>query len=176
MMSRTFTDGDYRNLADINNTFPMTKYWILFAMVSTAAIALAWGQNPPDSDKPERIMNSSCTGCHDLRPIQTQALDEDGWKEVVNAMIDKGAKVNKDDIPLLVAYLADVNGPLPDGAGKQLILNKCTVCHDLKRVKQHLASPEDWADTLNAMLNEGLMLSDEEFATALRYLARNFRQ
>ena len=65
---------------------------------------------------------------------------------------------------------------LSESAGKQLILNKCTVCHDLKRVKQHLASPEDWADTLNAMLNEGLMLSDEEFATALRYLARNFRQ
>jgi len=176
MMSRLFTGGDYRNIVDINNRFPMTKSWISAAIVCAAALAIAWGQNPPDSEKGERIMNSSCTGCHDLRPIQTQALDEDGWKEVVNAMIEKGAKVNKDDIPLLVAYLADVNGPLPDGAGKQLILNKCTVCHDLKRVKQHLASPEDWADTLNAMLNEGLMLSDEEFATALRYLARNFRQ
>ncbi len=176
MMSRLFTGGDYRTIVDINNRFPMTKYWICAAITCAAAIALAWGQNPPDSEKAERIMNSNCTGCHDLRPIQTQALDEDGWKEVVNAMIDKGAKVGKDDIPPLVAYLADLNGPMPEGAGKQLILNKCTVCHDLKRVKHHLASPEDWADTLNAMLNEGLMLSDEEFATALRYLARNFRQ
>jgi len=176
MMSRLFTGADYRTIAGINNRFPMTKYWILPAIVCAAALSVAWGQNPPDSEKAERVMNASCTGCHDLRPIQTQALDEDGWKEVVNAMIEKGAKVNKDDIPLLVRYLADVHGPMTEGAGKQLILNKCTVCHDLKRVKQHLASPEDWADTLNAMLNEGLMLSDEEFATALRYLARNFRQ
>ena len=146
------------------------------ATVCAAALAFVWGQSPPDSEKAEKILNSSCTGCHDLRPIQTQALDVEGWTKVVHSMLDKGAKVNQDDIPPLVEYLADVNGPLPDGAGKQLILQKCTVCHDLKRVKQHLASPEDWADTLNAMLNEGLMLTDEEFATALRYLARSFRQ
>jgi len=146
------------------------------ATICTAALAFVWGQNPPDSDKAEKTLNSSCTGCHDLRPIQTQALDVEGWTKVVKSMIDKGAQVSDDDIPALVDYLADANGPLPDGAGKQLILQKCTVCHDLKRVKQHLASPEDWADTLNAMLNEGLMLNDEEFAVALRYLARNFRQ
>jgi cytochrome c2 len=146
------------------------------ATMCTAALALVSAQSPPDPDKAEKTLNSSCTGCHDLRPIQTQALDAEGWTKVVKSMIDKGAKVNQDDIPLLVDYLADVNGPMPDGAGKELILQKCTVCHDLKRVRQHLASPEDWADTLNAMLNEGLMLNDEEFATALRYLARNFRQ
>ena len=32
--------------------------------------------------------------------------------------------------------------------------------------------PEDWADTLSSMENEGLMLSEEEFATVLKYLAR----
>ena len=147
--------------------------WIV---VCAAAVGLAWGQSPYDPEKAEKILNSNCGECHDLRTIQTQALDEDGWTNVVNSMIDKGAKVSKNDVPLLVQYLVDVNGPLPDGAGKQLILNKCTVCHDLKRVRQHLATPEDWADTLSAMLNEGLMLSDEEFATAIRYLARNFRQ
>ena len=139
-------------------------------------MVLAGAQDSYNPEKAEKLLNASCNGCHDLRPIQTRALDEKGWSEVVNSMIDKGAKVGKDDVPILVRYLTDVNGPMPEGAGKELILNKCTVCHDLKRVKQHLASPEDWADTLSAMLNEGLMLSDEEFVTALRYLARNFRQ
>ena len=147
--------------------------WVL---TFAAALAVGWLQEVPATDKAERLLNSSCTGCHDLRPVQTQALDAEGWTKVINSMIDKGARVSKDDVPVLVEYLAENNGPLPDGAGKQLILDKCTVCHDLKRVRQHLASPEEWADTLNAMLNEGLMLSDEEFATALRYLARNFRQ
>jgi hypothetical protein len=77
---------------------------------------------------------------------------------------------------MLVSYLEDNFGPLPDGPGKEVVLNKCTVCHDLKRVRQHFASPEDWAETLGAMENEGLMINDEEFAILLRYLARNFRQ
>ena len=147
--------------------------WV-FALFAGAA--MAWGQEPSEAEKTEKLLNATCTACHDMRPIQTQALDEEGWTKVVDSMIEKGAKVSDADKPKLVQYLVENNGPLPDGTGKELILNKCTVCHDLKRVRQHYASPEEWADTLNAMLNEGLMLSDEEFAVALRYLARNFRQ
>ncbi len=143
--------------------------------ICSAAAAFSMG-NVQDAERGERIMNASCTTCHDLRPIQTQALDEEGWTKVVNAMIGKGAEVQKADIPVVVEYLVAYHGPLPDGPGKEIMLNKCTVCHDLKRVRQHLATPEEWADTLNAMINEGLMLSDEEFAAVLRYLAKNFRQ
>ena len=114
--------------------------------------------------------------CHDLRPIQVQALDTEGWAKVVNAMVEKGAQVKTEDIPPLIEYLVQSYGPLPEGAGKKILLNKCTICHDLKRVKQHLSSPEEWAETLAAMLNEGASLSDEEFAVLLGYLARNFRQ
>ncbi|PYS38813.1 MAG: hypothetical protein DMG14_16240 [Acidobacteria bacterium] len=147
----------------------------LAATLMLATIALAAGQND-GAPKAEKIFNTSCMACHDLRKIQTQALDAAGWTKIVDSMIEKGAKVEKDDVPLLVRYLEDNFGPLPDGNGKEIVLNKCTVCHDLKRIRQHLATPEEWADTLGAMENEGLMLSDEEFATVLRYLARNFRQ
>jgi hypothetical protein len=141
-----------------------------------AAIAYGRGQDDGGLTKAERLMNTSCSSCHELRKIQTQALDAEGWKSVVTSMIEKGAKVETSDIPLLVRYLEDNFGPLPDGNGKEIVLNKCTMCHDLKRVRQHLASPEEWADTIGAMENEGLMISDEEYATVLRYLARNFRQ
>jgi hypothetical protein len=139
--------------------------------------ALAFGRGQEDlSPKAEKLMNTSCSTCHDLRTIQTQAMDAAGWTGVVNSMIERGAKVEKAEIPMLVSYLEDNFGPLPDGPGKEVVLNKCTVCHDLKRVRQHFASPEDWAETLGAMENEGLMINDEEFAILLRYLARNFRQ
>jgi len=147
----------------------------LGATIVTAAIAFAAGQDQTQV-KSERILNTSCTTCHDLRKIQTQALDAEGWSKVVNSMIEKGAKVDKDDIPMFVSYLEQNFGPLPDGPGKEIVLNKCTVCHDLKRVRQHFASPEDWADTLNAMQNEGLMITDEELLAVLKYLARNFRE
>jgi cytochrome c2 len=147
----------------------------LAATAMLAAIALAAGQDDSAS-KAEKIVNTTCISCHDMRPIQTKALDADGWKNIVDSMIAKGAMINTGDIPMVVSYLEDNFGPLPEGNGKAIVLEKCTVCHDLKRVRQHLASPEEWADTLNSMENEGLMLSEEEFGIVLRYLARNFRQ
>jgi cytochrome c5 len=153
-----------------------TGLWV-GATAVMAAMAFATGQQDAgDRAKAEKILNTSCTGCHDLRKVQTQAMDEESWTKTVNSMIDKGAKVQKEDIPLFVSYLEDNFGPLPDGPGKEVVLNKCTVCHDLRRVRQHFATPEDWADLLGAMENEGLMLSDEEYVAALKYLARNFRQ
>jgi cytochrome c5 len=140
-----------------------------------AAIAFAAGQDDGIS-KAEKIVNTTCISCHDMRPIQTKALDADGWKKIVDSMVAKGAKVDNGEIPMVVSYLEETFGPLPEGNGKAILLDKCTVCHDLKRVRQHLASPEEWADTLNSMENEGLMLSEEEFGILLRYLARNFRQ
>ena len=148
--------------------------WVVITAL-LAAGAFAAGQDNQVL-KAEKIFNISCMACHELRKIQTQALDAEGWTKVVNRMVDNGAKVEKENIPLLVNYLEENFGPLPEGPGKQTVLEKCTVCHDLKRVRQHLASPEEWADTLGAMENEGLRLSDEEFAAVLRYLARNFRQ
>jgi hypothetical protein len=146
----------------------------LAATVLLAAAAFGRGQDDGQM-KAEKIMNLSCMVCHELRAIQTQAMDAEGWTRVVNSMIEKGAKVEKAEIPLLVSYLEENFGPLPDGTGKELVLNKCTVCHDLKRVRQHFASAEEWAETLGAMENEGLMINDEEYAVLLRYLARNFR-
>src|SRR5262245_41712575 len=151
-----------------------TALW-LAATISLAAIAFGRGQND-DATKAEKIVNTTCISCHDMRKIQTQALDAEAWKGIVETMIAKGAMVEKNQIPMLVSYLEDNFGPMPEGNGKDLVLQKCTVCHDLKRVRQHFASPEEWADLLGSMENEGLMINDEEFATLLRYLARNFRQ
>lgn len=143
--------------------------------VVLAGAAFAAGQDAAQV-KAEKIVNTTCLTCHGLRPIQTQALDAANWKKIVDSMIEKGAMVEKEDVPILATYLEDNFGPLPEGAGKEILLNKCTNCHDLKRVRQHFASPEEWADTLSSMENEGLMLSEEEFVTVLKYLARNFRQ
>jgi cytochrome c5 len=145
------------------------------AILTTTAAAVTAGQGASQTDKGEQLMNGSCASCHDLRPIQTQALDSEGWSAVVAAMVDKGAQIEKTDIPVLVEYLARNHGPLPDGAGKKILLNTCTVCHDLMRVKRNLATREEWEDTLGAMLNEGAMLSEEDFPVLLSYLARYFK-
>ena len=141
-------------------------------MCALAAVAAVSGQA---TDKGEQIQNSSCLGCHDLRPIQTQALDKDGWTKMVASMVDKGAEVKPDELGPLVDFLVKNHGPLPDGAGKTILLNTCTLCHDLGRVRRQGGTRDDWNDILGAMLNEGAMLSEQDYPVLLAYLARNFK-
>jgi cytochrome c5 len=126
-------------------------------------------------DKGEQLQNAACLSCHDLRPIQTAALDKAGWTMVVDSMVEKGAELRAADKPVLVDFLTRNHGPLPEGPGKDILLNTCTVCHDLGRVRIHTVSRDEWEETLAAMLNEGAMLSDQDFPVLLNYLARNFR-
>jgi cytochrome c5 len=145
----------------------------LTSFVVVAALGIARAQDVP-SDKGEQIQNAACLGCHDLRPIQTAAYDKGTWLSVVESMIQKGAEVKDADKPVLVDYLVKSHGPLPAGRGQGILLNTCTICHDLGRVRAHTVSPEEWEETLNAMLNEGAMLSDQDFPVLLNYLAKNF--
>lgn len=123
----------------------------------------------------EQIMTGACTGaCHDAWPIQSAAKTEAEWNQTIENMLAMGASLTEEERPVLVEYLVRYHGPMPDGEGKQIVLNTCTICHDLTRVKRSRHTPEEWQDILIAMLNEGAPLSDQDFPTVLLYLARNF--
>lgn len=146
---------------------------VLISLVSIILVLVATS-GAQETDPGERLMNASCLGCHNARPIQVQAMDAEGWTRQIAKEIERGAKVAKDDVPTLVKYLVQSHGPLPDGPGKDVLLNTCTMCHELFRIKFNRRSPEEWEETLVSMLNEGAPLSDEEFERVLLYLARNF--
>lgn len=143
-------------------------------LAGSVLLYAAAGSSAQEPDPGERIMNVSCQNCHDTRRIQTAAMDAEGWGETVSSMIEKGAKVSKDDVPVLVRYLTLSHGPVPDGPGKDILLNTCTMCHDLKRIKLGHRSPEEWEETLGSMLNEGAPLSEEQFPIIHAYLSRHF--
>jgi cytochrome c5 len=151
------------------------------ALVFVVALMTTLGAEPAapraqerEGERGERIMNASCQGCHEVRMIQVQAKSPEEWAKTVDAEIARGAKVAKEDIPVLVDYLADHHGPLPDGRGKAIVLNICTMCHDLTRIRRGHRSPEEWEETLNSMLNEGAPLPDDLFPIVHAYLSRNF--
>ena len=128
-----------------------------------------------ESESGERIMNASCVNsCHAVRTIQTQAMAPEAWSKTVATMIEKGAKVSKEDVPVLVDYLGRTHGPVPEGPGKQILLNICTMCHDLGRIRLGRRSTEEWEETLISMLNEGAPLSEEQFPVIHAYLSKNF--
>ena len=148
--------------------------WLSGTLFS-AVLAFSAGANPQEPSKGEIIMNNACTKCHEYRTIETQALDEAGWTKIVNSMIEKGAEVKKDDIPVLVGYLFEEHGPLPEGAGKRIMLDVCTMCHNLHKIRETGGTRDEWEDVLVHMINEGAPLSDDDFPILLNYLARNFR-
>ena len=43
-----------------------------------------------------------------------------------------------------------------------------------ERIRNGRRSPEEWEETLNAMLNEGAPLSDADYPVVLAYLSKNF--
>ena len=153
---------------------------LLFAGTLAASLRAEPAAAPPVAlaaqadERGERLMNASCQDCHQVRVLQVQAKNAEEWIRTIDDMIAKGAKVAKEDIPVLVDYLVEHHGPLPNGAGKAVVLNVCTMCHDLSRIRRGRRSAEEWEETLNAMLNEGAPLSDDQFPIVHAYLSRHF--
>jgi cytochrome c5 len=144
------------------------------AATSDRSRAQEVGTSARNAERAEQILSSTCQSCHDRRRIDVQAKGLDAWGQTVNTMIGNGADLASEDVPLLVEHLAIYHGPMPDGPGKDVLLNTCTMCHDLQRIKLGRRSPEEWEETLVTMLNEGAPIDDREFALVHHYLSRFF--
>ena len=139
------------------------------AVLLTAAISDA--QRPSEG---QQLVEKRCQGCHNMRRVDTAAKDADGWRQTIQVMIQDGAEIEESEIPVMVQFLAREHGPVPEGPGKQILLNICTMCHNLQRIKNGRRSPEEWEETLLSMLNEGAPVSDEQFPVIHAYLSRHF--
>ena len=101
----------------------MVTYGVDFKdpQVATVAAYLAKafpvaGAEPPKDDKEAdaaglKILETACTTCHDLGPVQRRADDKSAWESVVYGMIGNGADVKDADVPTLVNYLVKFYGP-----------------------------------------------------------------
>src|SRR5215813_10895611 len=54
----------------------------------------------------KKVLQDSCTTCHDLDLVSSSKMSKDEWQGVVNSMIAKGASVSDKDVPVLVDYLS----------------------------------------------------------------------
>lgn len=154
----------------------MTTRRFLLPGIMTALASLVFvaaNAQPPARDG-EQILTASCSSCHDLTVVQTSAKSEAEWIQTLDQMARLGATVSDAERPLLLQYLVRSHGPMPDGPGKAIVLNTCTICHDLTRIKRSSHTEEEWEGTLIAMLNEGAPLSDADFPVVLEYLTQHF--
>jgi len=69
---------------------------------------------------------------------------------------------------------------LPDGAGKQLVAEKCTLCHDVQRIAVKRSDKADWEHTISRM--RGMMvtqqmpdLTEDQAKQIAEYTSANFK-
>ncbi len=154
----------------------MSRGFVFIVSVALAA-AVLFSAASSSAQKPsegQQLVEKRCQGCHTMRRVETSAKDAKGWQETIQVMIQDGAEIEETEIPPMVQYLTREHGPLPEGPGKQILLNTCTMCHNLQRIKNGRRSAEEWEETLLAMLNEGAPVNDEQLPVIHTYLSRHF--
>ena len=145
---------------------------IILALAALAlAAAVVSGASPSLPEGPGRkILESACVACHSLDVVTAKRWSNQQWRDSVNAMIARGAAVNKDQARDLVTYLGRHFG----NRGRELFEDICSSCHALERVEKQALSKEQWSTFIKGMISEGNPVNDEEFALLVDYLAEHF--
>jgi len=73
----------------------------------------------------------------------------------------------KDDTP-------STNDTLEEGAGKDLVVKKCSVCHDLERIPARRRDRFGWEDLVDNMTSRGADITTEERQTIVDYLTAHY--
>lgn len=74
------------------------------------AVALAPGSDLPDG-KGKDVVETACSECHSLERIKAERRNEEGWNSLIHEMLENGAAINGNDMPVIVAYLVKNFGP-----------------------------------------------------------------
>src|SRR5438132_4939003 len=146
--------------------FGRTAMWI-WATFAVATMTFAATQNAqlPDGDG-KRILQTACTACHGLDGVTSLHMDKAGWEGLVSSMVSNGAQVDTKDFPVLVDYLvknfgtakpagAQAAQPGNDAAGKKILEDTCTSCHDLDLVAGQHLSKDEWQSVVSSMVAKG---------------------
>jgi cytochrome c5 len=138
----------------------------------------------PEGDGVE-IVKSSCLSCHGTHLITEQRLTREKWQGEVNKMINWGAAVDPADKDKLADYLANHfgyhsakpprnEGPLPDGAGKEIARDACLNCHGTELISQQRLTPAQWKGEVEKMVRWGATVPDDKKTALIEYLASSF--
>jgi len=70
-------------------------------------------EEPTPTEEPEAaldgkaLLEERCTACHGLDKIEGKAKDEAGWRQTVERMVSKGAKLDADEQEAVIKYLVE---------------------------------------------------------------------
>ena len=157
------------------------------AFAACIAAAPARAQNAPvlPAGEGRDIIVVACTQCHALTPLVGMRDGPNGWKRHVYNMVLRGAQLTPHDIDTVLDYLNTNFGPgqslppakpvkLADGAGKELVEQRCAICHDLERVTAAKRQKNAWPGIVANMFDRFGLSAPDEAKTITSYLANNY--
>lgn len=77
---------------------------ITVIMFMTAFILFSCSENK--DQKVKKLFESRCSTCHGLDSTKAKSLSAQGWRDLTEDMIKKGARLNDTEKEALVKYLA----------------------------------------------------------------------
>jgi mono/diheme cytochrome c family protein len=89
--------------------------WRLCAVLILVLLAGVLAACRPSSDNPsvdaqvltgQELLEGRCVQCHGLTTVTNTTKTLDGWQANVENMVQRGARLNAQEIEILVAYLA----------------------------------------------------------------------
>ena len=102
----------------------MKEYWKSKGWCGWFALALilgmasgGWSQSLSEG-KGKDVVEIACTVCHGTSLFTGSRFSKSDWEYVVNDMIDRGALITADEVPIIVDYLTEHFGPEEKPAGE----------------------------------------------------------
>jgi hypothetical protein len=90
---------------------------MMWLAIAVGGIGLLFGQKEapqnPDSTAKE-VLDRDCSSCHDATVVAGERRSAEGWQEVIDDMVRRGADVSEEDRKTILAYLVKNFGKPPD--------------------------------------------------------------
>jgi mono/diheme cytochrome c family protein len=146
------------------------------------SFSAAQAPNPLPPGEGREVVAGACAQCHGPNVFTQLRQGPDAWRRQVYDMILRGAQVQPVDVEPVVKYLVTNFGPgnnvppamvkvtLPDGAGRELVEQRCTLCHGLDRAAGVKRSKAEWDLVLSRMIFLGAPVAGDELKTVSAYL------
>jgi len=89
----------------------MLKRWLLISFIGIALLLLiaacAQTEEAPESAPADAqaLIQDRCSGCHTADRVFNADYDREGWVEVFDDMIDKGAEVSPEEKEIMIDWL-----------------------------------------------------------------------
>ena len=145
------------------------------------------GAAPTGTAAGAAILQKACSSCHGADAIANHHFERpEEYRDIVNTMIDAGAPVTPQELPVLVDYLFATYGKKPPAGaeaqatpatdpGKAILDSACTTCHGLEGLANHsYESRAPYESLIGNMIAYGANVTDTQVPVLADYLLKTY--